>query len=488
MRALIESFAARTAQPDLFATWQEELNLRRRLREADQWQQVSIGTRAEYDFLHRALFHGKQRNIFFAIIYGNMSDQNVLTLLRESPPEVVTGFLDYVSALLSEQHPPGASLVFLVHIFQDDYRPQYARLIEALRADQCAHLLARTGNRNLRRMLKEHLERIKHDESEGTAGRPGIERISHPWATFHGDKIELLAAAAAVLKTNRPLGRLQDSNDYCLDNLLEGAELLFRAGLLADCIGLLSRVILDADLEKNQGHLAGDHPLHRQVFRLLDRVVPLYGLLLDPLHPHGWVLDNYRRLAPGFSPEPGSLLYLDLYAIVLAALQGRSQYAKYEIIQKSAQLQVLRDDDLLAAALVEWGKTGLFENVPTVVEALNAKMRLKPHETFAGLELLRYLHQEGGLVLGRPDVTSMLDMYLRFFYWLPAAVFLNEKLVAQMGPQADEAMRAEAEKILTCQQKRRNDTLATAQPSDIASRDEWQLKNMLQLSRSMGVL
>ncbi|NLN86761.1 MAG: hypothetical protein GX133_04025, partial [Syntrophomonadaceae bacterium] len=58
---------------------------------------------------------------------------------------------------------------------------------------------------------------------------------------------------------------------------------------------------------------------------------------------------------------------------------------------------------------------------------------------------------------------------------------------AQMGPQADEAMRVEAEKILTWQQERRNDASATAQPSDIQGRDEWRLKNMLQLSRSMGV-
>jgi hypothetical protein len=64
MKTVIEAFSAQAGQPDLFAYWQEELQLRRRLRQTDSWQEVKIGTRAEYEFLQRGLCYGPQRDIF----------------------------------------------------------------------------------------------------------------------------------------------------------------------------------------------------------------------------------------------------------------------------------------------------------------------------------------------------------------------------------------------------------------------------------------
>ena len=489
MKTVIEAFSAQAGQPDLFAYWQEELQLRRRLRQTDSWQEVKIGTRAEYEFLQRGLCYGPQRDIFFAILLNNLADQSVLALVRDSDPGVVTGLLDYTALYLNKQHPPSASLGFLIHLFQDGYRSQYTRLLKALDAEQCAYLMARTGNRNLRRMLKEQLERIKDDKSEGIADQPVPERISPPWPTIHGDKIELLAAAAVVLKPQQDTRPVDDHVVSRWDDLVEGAELLWRAGLLADCIALLNRIILDRDLERINDNPACIPPWHRQVIRLLDRAMPLLGMLAAPLHPRGWVLDNYRCLFPGFSPEPGSLLYLDLYAIVAAAMQGRRQYAKYEIIQKAAQLQLLREDDPLAAALVQWDRTGIVENpqTVTVIEGLAAKIKSQPHEALAGLELLRYLHMHGGKALDKPNATSMLEIYLQLFNWLPHAVFINDPLVRQLGPQSDEALRDEAEKILAAQQRVRDYEAAGIPSSGITDKIEPVMKKKLQLSRAMGV-
>lgn len=487
MKTVIEAFSAQAEQPDVFANWQEELQLRRRLRQTDSWQGVKVGTRAEYEFLQRGLFYGPQRDIFFAILFNNLADPSVLAHLRDSDPDLVTGFLDYLALYIKEQHTPAASLGFLIHLFQDGYRSQYTRLLKALNAEQCAYLMARTGNLDLRRMLKEHLEQIKDDKSEATADQPVLERISHPWPTIHGDKIELLAAAAAVLKPRQDTKPADDNSVSRWDNLVEGAELLWRAGLLADCIALLSRMILARDLERINDNPAGNQPWHRQVLRLLDRTMLLLGMLAAPLHPRGWVLDNYRCLFPGFSLEPGSLLYLDLYAIVAAAMQGRRQYAKYEIIQKAAQLQLLREDDPLAAVLVQWDRTGILESPQPVIEGLAAKMKSQPHEALTGLELLRYLHPQGRKALDRPNATRMLEMYLQFFNWLPHAVFINDPLVRQLGPQSDEALRDEAEKILAAQQRDRDYEAPGISSSGITDKIEPVLKKKLRLSRAMGV-
>ena len=246
MKTVMEAFSAQAEQPDLFASWQEELQLRRRLRQTDAWQEVKIGTRAEYEFLQRGLFYSRQRDIFFAILLNNLADQAVLALVRDSGPGVVTGLLNYLPRYVNEQHPPAASLGFLIHLFQDDYRPVYTSLVETLDAEQSAYLMARTGNRNLRRMLKEQLERIKAAQSAGQAEQPVLEQIRPPWPTIHGDKIELLAAAAAVLNPQPDANPADENSLYRWDNLVEGAELLWRAGLLADCIALLNRMILDA--------------------------------------------------------------------------------------------------------------------------------------------------------------------------------------------------------------------------------------------------
>ncbi|MEQ8201459.1 MAG: hypothetical protein ABRQ24_08585 [Syntrophomonadaceae bacterium] len=487
MQAIIEAFTARAGEPGLFAYWQEELQLRRRLREAGQGQEVTIGTEAEYNFLLRSLFFS-HRDIFFAILYGNMADQSVLTLLLQSPPGVITGFLDYMTDYISEQHPPAPSLGFLIHIFKDDFQPQYGRLLQAMDAEQCAYLMMRTGNRDLRRMFKQQLERIKGTQPGSANNQPALERMDHQWPTIHGEKTELLAAAAAVLNSSRHPSPVQDGRRSRLEDLIEGAELLLRAGLLADGIGLLNQVILDRELERNGGNLAGDHPAHRQVLRLLDRAMPLYGLLVDPLDPRGWVLNNYRCLFPGFSPDPGSLLYLDLYSIVLAAIQGRRQYARYEIAQKAAQLAVLREDDHLPAALVRRGKTGTFDGLPKVMETLAAKMRLQPHETLTGLELLRYLQMQGGLALDKPTVTRMLEMYLQLFYWLPHTAFINGQLVRQLGPQVDDTLGAEAERIVAAQQQSPYCDAAAGVPGDdIAGQAETGLEKIVRLSRAMGV-
>lgn len=487
MKTIMKAFSTLAEQPDVFACWQEELQLRRRLRRSDAWQEVKIGTRTEYEFLQRSLFYGPQRDIFFAILINNLADQSVLSLLRDSDPGVVTGFMDYLANYIEKQHPPAASLGFLIHLYQDGYQPRYMRLIKVMDAQQCTYLMARTGNRDLRRMLKEHLERIKDGKSGGIADQSARGRISQPWPTIHGDKIELLAEAAKVLKRKQDSQPNNDNSDSRWDNLAEGAELLWQAGLLTDCIALLNRMIQDRDLEETFANAAGTPPLHRQVSRLLDRTLPLLGILAAPLHPRGWVLDNYRSLFPGFSPEPGSLLHLDLYAIVAAALQGRRQYAKYEIIQKAVQLQLLREDDPLAAALVQWDRTGVLDSTPTIIEGLAAKMKSQPHEAFTGLELLRYVHIQESKALDRPYATRMLEMYLQLFNWLPHAVFMNDPLVRQLGPLSDEDLRDEALKILAARQHDRDYEAAGIPSSGATDKIEPVLKKKLRLSRDMGV-
>ncbi|MDD4775975.1 MAG: hypothetical protein PHG75_05660, partial [Syntrophomonas sp.] len=183
-----------------------------------------------------------------------------------------------------------------------------------------------------------------------------------------------------------------------------------------------------------------------------------------------------------------SLLYLDLYSLVLAALQGSRHYASFEIMQKSAKIQELVADDRLAGGLVAWGKTGTFDQ-SEIVDILAAKMMQQPHQALAGLEILRYLQMQRALVLDKPTATRILAMYLQLFYWLPHTAFINGQLVKQIGIQADAVVRVEADRILAAQQRARQFDPAPplVHQAPLTAGDQLLFDKMIHLSQSMGV-
>lgn len=488
MHTILDAFSATPTGPDLFEYWQQELQLRHRLGDSVNGPAVRIGDQAQFDFLRRGLFYSPQRDVFFTILLSNMSDPAVVTLVLEAAPFVTAPYLDYVRAQIAKKPLPASSLGFLINIFKDQYRPQYERLIQTMDSQQCGYLLARTGNRQLRQMLKARLVEFKGDAPPGPRALAGGDQPALAWPTRHGDKIELLAAAATLLQGLEGNGSAPLPGELEPETVLDGAELLFRAGLLPDCMALLSRMVLDRDLERHFAVVSATNPLYRRVQRLLHRVVPIYGLLLAPLDPRRRVLEHYRNLFPGFSPEPVSLLYLDLYSLVLAALQGSRQYASFEIVQKSTKIRELVADDHLAGGLVAWGRTGTFDQ-SEIADILAAKMMQQPHQTLAGLEILRYLQMQGTLVLDKPNATRILSMYLQLYYWLPHTAFINSQLVKQIGVQADAEVRGEAESILAAQQRAHqfDPTTPPLNQGPLTAGDQLILDKMIHLSQSMGV-
>lgn len=487
MHIIMETLATGPAEQDLFGYWRKELDLRRMLKDAGDGLAVRIENRAQFDFLRRGLFYGSHQDSFFKILWSNMAEPVVITLMLESYPPVTGQYLDYIARHMADLHPPAPSLRFLINLYDEDLRPQFARLIETLDGEQCIYLVTRTGNKYLRRMLKDRLEKIK-DHTANNEPMIGDNQPVSAWPSIHGDKTELLSAAIAVLQRWDWIGAVPDQDLMRVEIIVDGAGLLFRAGLLSDCMAVLNRMLSDRDLEKHTAVISANGPLIRRLIRLLDRVVPIYGLLLDPFSPRGNVLDNYRNLFPGFNPDPASLLYLDLYAIVTAALQKRRHYASFEIVQKASKIRALRDDDRLAEELVLWGQSGFFSG-SGLLDFLASKMMQRPHETLAGLETLRYLHMQGALSLDKQTSSRMMSLYLQLFYWLPHPGFINSHIVKQIGPDSDEAVRREAEQILVSWHRARNDFPDPPSPPSHhqGGTEEQTLDKMIRLSRLMGV-
>ncbi len=488
MHTIMETLAAGPVEQDLFGYWRKELELRRMLKDALDGPTVHIENQAQFDFLRRGLFYGPHQDSFFNVLWRNMAEPAVITMVMDSSPSVVVQYLDYLTIHMTDQHRPAPSLRFLINLYNEHWQPQYARLIQTLDAEQCGYLVSRTGNGDLRRMLKDRLEKIK-DHAAHNEPMTGDKQPVTAWPSIHGDKVELLSAAATVLQGWDQAGAVPNQSLARVETLMDGAELLFRAGLLSDCMAVLNRMFSDRELERHSALLSATGPLGGRLLRLLDRVVPIFGLLVDPFHPRSHVLSNYRNLFPGCNPDPASLLYLDLYALVLAGLQKRRHYASFEIVQKASAIRSLCDDDRLVQQLVVWGHSGVF-NGSGLLDFLGSKMMQRPHETLAGLETLRYLHMRGALSLDRPTASGMLSVFLQLFYWLPHPSFINSQLVKQIGPESDEEVRRESEQILVSWHRVWHDNKDTpaVPPHHQQSGAEQALDKMIRLSRSMGVL
>ena len=135
--------------------------------------------------------------------------------------------------------------------------------------------------------------------------------------------------------------------------LLDGPDMLFRAGLLADCLAILTQIINSPGMEADSLLLSSEEPSHQKFDRLLRGVLPIYSLLVSPGDPHRYALELYRSLFPGFYPDPASLLYLDIHSIVMASLQGHRQYAHYELAQKGGKILSFRPADTVASILLK---------------------------------------------------------------------------------------------------------------------------------------
>ena len=140
---------------------------------------------------------------------------------------------------------------FLINLYSEELHRDYMELSSAMDEELCTHLLARTGNDDLRQIFKARLEQIAAEQSHehyGLIDSPRKAQDEYP--TYYGDKIELISAAAKVLKTVSSMALDQPPNGETIKMIALGADLLFQAGLPGDCLALLNSLLTTQDLRK----------------------------------------------------------------------------------------------------------------------------------------------------------------------------------------------------------------------------------------------
>ncbi len=430
MQTIIDNFNETLTSEDLFSAWQEELHLRGKIRTASPTGEgVKINHAAEFDFIKRALYYGNKSTVFFKIIYHNIHNLPILNCVRESSSAFKAEFFYYLVDFIPDHKPQPQDLSFLINIYEEALTAPFAEIISIMDKELCSYLLPRTTNKSLRKLIK-----ARQTELAGQSGPPAPSRSpSNPidkYPTIYGDKIQIIAKAIKHLKSDH-LNSAQ---------LLESAEMLYRAGLLTDCLAIMTEIV-KYQPNSDTSSLCHEEPYRQQINQLLRQVLPIYALLVNPGEPHRYVLDIYRSIFLGFTPDPASLYYLDLYTIIVANLQGYRAYARYELAQQAARIQSYRPDDVIAQLLQSPGEKVSDPDINKCVAAMVQRTATLPHESIVIMELLGLWQQETRINLDREAATALLKQYQHFFHWIPGSFFINESRLQQLGPWTDESTR-----------------------------------------------
>jgi len=448
MANILHELNKTAGQSNLGTAWEQELILRRQLRaNPGQVDGLRPATTQELDFVYRALYLSPHCGLFWSWLYQNRDSGIVAQYLAQKPARFTAGFLTYLAEVIAAEQPAGRDLKLLISLFREELRSDYQDIIVHLNAGQCAYLEARTTNPGLRQMLQNRLDElsfalesksIQHTPAESGAELPGL----------YGGKLAVVASATKAVYTARSLQETSPWQIGTIEALVEAAEMLFRAGLVADCLRVTSDLISQAD-NRVFSHIADpDGMLHKTVHQLLRKAIPIYCLLAQPVDPHGQALALYRSRFPGFKPDPGSLLYLDINTIALSSLLGFHHYGHLELVQKAAGLRQWRPDDALALILLNWHKPDQGMILKVLEQVVSERFAALPHEAFTSLNLIRLARQEAKLDLDPPAAARLLQDYMRLFNWIPADAFINEDLLREISPLADDYGRRSAQAIL----------------------------------------
>ncbi|MDD4802143.1 MAG: hypothetical protein PHF24_04270, partial [Syntrophomonas sp.] len=325
MQNIINDYAKLIGTGDLFHLWQDEYKLRTTLRNVSAaGGSVEIKSREEYYFFKRSLYYNNPAN-FFIILFKNMHHMPVLNCVLESGPAFKTDFFYYLLTYILEQRPPAPDLLFLINIYQDNLHSFFEEVVDVMDDELCSYLLPRTIKKPLRKVLKARKNRLSEQARGKSEDLLQPVYANNEYPTIFGDKIQIITSAINLLKSEH-----SDS----LDSLLDGAEMLFKAGLLTDCLAVLVE-LAKCQANKNPLFLFREEAYCQKMQQILRKALPFYSLLVCPGDSYRYALRLYRGLFPGFKPDTASLIYLDIHVIAAANLQGYQQYASYEIAQKA---------------------------------------------------------------------------------------------------------------------------------------------------------
>jgi len=419
MQKIIEEFRTTLNDSDVFAMWEKELVLRRRLREHALCGNIQVDSPEEISFVKRALYNEETEHIFFQVLYHNLQKSSIQNYLLGCPPHMMGKFLSFVAQELAYQHPSPRNMQFIINIYREEFNPLFTDIVAALPIDVCKYLLARTANKTLRGLLKNRLADLEKEKGRSFSGNPAIN------PEVQEDQNEMLQQALALMERIAwSRNRLPEPAEVPL--LLEITELLFKAGLIEDSLRLLA---FAWQYGKSGGlpNTINDN----LTAKLVRKTLGIYTVLNYPLSACESFRKIYGQYFHPLGPDKVTLLFLNIFDSLIHADYGSNRYARWEIQSHAARISDYRSDDLAAHCMATLDSRPAAQLTGNLLKAAHERFMALPLESFVIVEFVRFLYREGIVILTAQEFLSWSEIYLRLYRWVPHRAFANQKILEQ---------------------------------------------------------
>lgn len=444
MQDILEQYRDISENIELFGFWEQELLLRRALRQTPLTVPVMVDSKEGVNLLYRSLYFTRRKFDFFKILFTNLRFLPVIQWLVSAPTGVINDFWQFLPwYILNYQVKPG-ELEFIARIYKDEYTPAVMPIINILDEDHILHLLSKTANPSLRQLLKDRQTKIRELRLESYYGLEEWDKKSD-YPTLYGDKVKLIRQTVAILQDSSA-DRFRDP--YAAERFLlqiEAAELVFKCGLLEDSLAFLLEIYSDYQQKNRLVEIINDQRIYKELQQLLRTVIPVYSLIYEPLQAYDCAHNIYKYYFPLISPEVAPLEYLKLWETLAGSYKKDSLlevlYISKRIDQsRPAELSLLTDEEI---------QTGVDqERLKKLFTVLDEKLATLPHESFIIMELIRLLKYKGMLKLGGKMASRLLGNYILLWKWLPSSIFMRDELLNQIAPLVDDNSRYHAQRIV----------------------------------------
>ncbi len=428
---------------DLFQFWQDELALKKELRTGlSGYREIKLNSEAEYDFLRHSLAYSEYKEQFLTILFFNMNCQPVQNAVSNGPVELYLDFLLFLPQLLCNENLTTRALQFLINIYREDFHAYFIDIVQSLTEADCDYLIERTANKSLRQLLRDRRSAFVKQNNDVHYGLLNPLNNLPKYPGLYGDKIQIISQAIASIQSiaNKDLTSSTDTSGRKL--LLETADLLFMAGLLDDCLSLLLLVYRqEISFSQDENSLN-----FKSLNKILRKSLPIYFLLKYPSSAYQHNRESYQTYFPNLLADEASLLYLDLYATLLANYQGNSQYTLLELTQNNNRKDHGENNILLAYLQNPDHLAG--EAFINISQYAHEKISAQPHESFIIMEIIRWLEQVKRIQFTRDISNRLLRDYLQLFQWIPSPMFINNDIRNQLAVGVDEPLKNEVDRIL----------------------------------------
>ncbi|WP_054695374.1 hypothetical protein [Syntrophomonas palmitatica] len=369
---------------------------------------------------------------------------------------------------------------YLIALYREEFYEDFSHIVNILKIDSCEYLLPKTANPALRKLLKSRQQNLQSLQASKRYGDFGQSRSLADSGIF-GDKALLLRQAIVLLEKSSAINFHDAYNARRFELLLGTAEITFRAGLIEDCLAFLLDSYEDYREKTRLADIMEDIKIYKHFQRILRAAIPLYALLYYPWEAAARARDIYLRDFDRLSPDVASLGYLDLYASTALCQNHPTDKAAYELSAKSQRINKYRPAEPLLLTAAEASQGLNQDRLKELSDLYHQKISSLPHEAFVIMETIRSLNLLRLTPLNSETAKELLAGYLQLWKWIPSPLFINEGIVKQLGPMADDACRQEAHRIIEMMQVYSEDKLQ----DELAKRPELFRKKGEEIRRSL---